>query len=61
MHPELVSALSREQVRTWHRTAEQYRFARTTRPSKSRTPWRRHARTRVRLGGAVRGVPASTC
>jgi hypothetical protein len=61
MHPELVSALNREQIRTWRRTADEYRSVRTTRPPNTRSRWRWHVPTRVRRRGAVRRAPASTC
>jgi hypothetical protein len=60
MHPDVLSALSRDRILTWRRTADEYRSARTARPPKARTPWRWHARTRVRLRGTVRRAPAST-
>jgi hypothetical protein len=61
MHPDVLSALSRDRILAWRRTADEYRFARTMRPPKSRDPWRWHARTRVRLRGTMPRVPASTC
>jgi hypothetical protein len=61
MHPDLVTAMRREQVRTWQRTADEYRSVRAARLPRPPMSWPWPRRTRIRGLGALRRAPASTC